>query len=415
MSAVRKTGPRVPSAPSTGPRPATPQPATPPTKVRLGNDRMLLGAREVDIAQLHPDPEQPRTHMNPRRLAELAGSIAAHGVLQPLVVRQDGLSADGDMQYTIIAGARRHAAIALAVAQTEDEETRHALARVPVVLSQSAEAERRVLQLIENLQREDLRPVEEARALKEIMRLENLTTTGIAARIHRSQGYIDERLRLLRHEEVEDAAESGLITTSAAAAIASLTSAEARHDWLERAQRGEKVAPQAVYQSKPNRRRPRRSLLVDPESRFEAALSPGPAVEARAQALRAAEPELSPAEARQLAVAESEVESSAVADGPQPGSATTAPSVAHQPADEVKLPNFGNARRILSELNVPFPDLANSSGVAAGQDRHAYFAALLEPATAEGRALVRRVLTVGVMLDMSCEEALRAIHLTGQG
>jgi ParB family chromosome partitioning protein len=415
MSVARKTGPRVPSAPSTGPRPATPQPATPPTKVRLGNDRMLLGAREVDIAQLHPDPEQPRTHMNPRRLAELAGSIAAHGVLQPLVVRQDGLSADGDMQYTIIAGARRHAAIALAVAQTEDEETRRALTRVPVVLSQSAEAERRVLQLIENLQRENLRPVEEARALKEIMRLENLTTTGIAARIHRSQGYIDERLRLLRHEEVEDAAEAGLITTSAAAAIASLTSAEARHDWLERAQRGEKVAPQAVYQSKPNRRRPRRSLLNDSELRSEAALSPGPAVEARAQALRGAEPALSAAEARQLAAAESEVASSGVADGPLPGFAPPAPSVARQPVDEVKLPNFGNARRILTELNVPFPDVEQSSVVATSRDRHAYFAALLDPATAHERALVRRVLTVGVMLGMSCEDALRAIHPTRQG
>ncbi|MGH2347551.1 MAG: hypothetical protein ACRDG4_20175, partial [Chloroflexota bacterium] len=79
MSAARKTGPRVPVSQSTGPRPAIPQPATPPTKVHVGNDRMLPAAREVDIAQLSPDPDQPRRHMNPHRLAELAQSIAVYG------------------------------------------------------------------------------------------------------------------------------------------------------------------------------------------------------------------------------------------------------------------------------------------------------------------------------------------------
>jgi len=410
MSAVRKTGPRVPSVQSTGPRPATPQPATPPTKVRVGSDRMLLGAREVDIAQLSPDPEQPRTHMNPRRLAELAGSIAAHGVLQPLVVQQDGLSADGDMRYTIIAGARRHAAIALAIAQAEGEEARHALARVPVVLSQSAEAERRVLQLIENLQREDLRPVEEARALKEIMRLENLTTTGIAARIHRSQGYVDERLRLLRHEEVEDAAESGLITTSAAAAIASLPSAEARQRWLDRAQRGERVAPTAVYQSKPNRRQRKPTPLGDLESRLIIPPSLAPAVEARAQALCTAEPELSPAEARGLAAAEVTLDSPQVANGHTPAPAgSEAPPIARPPAEDVPLPNFGNARRILAELGVPFPDLENPPNSTILKDTEAYFSRLLAATTLDERALVLRVLAAGVVLGLSCEEALRAL------
>ena len=59
---------------------------------------MLVGAREVDIAQLAPDPDQPRRYMQPERLAELAASIAKHGVLQPLVVRQDGMARDGNLR-----------------------------------------------------------------------------------------------------------------------------------------------------------------------------------------------------------------------------------------------------------------------------------------------------------------------------
>jgi ParB/RepB/Spo0J family partition protein len=411
MSAVRKTGPRVPSVQSTGPRPATPQPSTPPTKVRVGNDRMLLGAREVDIAQLSPDPEQPRTHMNPRRLAELAESIAVHGVLQPLVVRQDSLGIDGDMRYTIIAGARRHAAITLAIAGADGEEARRALARVPVVLSQSAEAERRVLQLIENLQREDLRPVEEARALKEIMRLENLTTTGMAARIHRSQGYVDERLRLLRHEDVEEATEAGLLTTSAAAAIASITSAEERQRWLDRAQRGEKVAPQEVYQSKPNRRRRPLDPVPDSTTRPDPALILVPTIEARAIALKTADPELSPAEARRLAAEEAALDLPRRADEQTSTlGAAEALTLEQRPTGAVRLPNFGNARRILTELGVPSPDMERSGSSIDVPDRPIYFASLLDSAPEDARTLVQQVLATGVMLGLSCEEALRAIR-----
>ncbi len=255
MSAARKTGPRV-AGPliSTGPRVATAQPSTPPTNVQLGNDRLLVGAREVDIAQLTPDPAQPRRHMHPDRLAELSRSIVQYGVLQPLVVRQEGLGRDGDMRYTIVAGGRRYAAVRLAISGAASDEERRRLARVPVVVTETRAAEQRVLQLIENLQREDLEPVEEARALKELMRIEKLTTEGVAERVQRSQGYVDERLRLLRYEDVEEAVESGLLSKSAAAAIASIRLTEARLAWLERARLGETIRPREVYASKPDRR-----------------------------------------------------------------------------------------------------------------------------------------------------------------
>ncbi len=251
MSARRSTGPRVSAG--TGPRTGTAQPAS-PTTVQLGGDRVLIGAREVDISQLRPDPEQPRKHMDPARLDDLANSIAAHGVLQALLVREDGMGRDGDMRYVIIAGERRYAAIKTLIARMPDEETRQRLGRVPIVIRDTEAAERRVLQLIENLQREELPPVEEAHALKELMRLENLTTTGVAARIHRSQGYVDERLRLVRHEDVEAAVEAGVLTRSAAAAVASIEGTDERRAWIERAQAGQVVRPREVYGSKPNRR-----------------------------------------------------------------------------------------------------------------------------------------------------------------
>ncbi|HEY8602262.1 MAG TPA: ParB/RepB/Spo0J family partition protein [Thermomicrobiales bacterium] len=291
----RTSGPRI--TPN-GPRLTAPQPATPPTVVQLGADRIFTGAREVAFAQITPDPDQPRKFMNPDRLAELSASIVNHGLLQPIVVRQAGLDRGGDMRYVVVAGGRRYAAIKLALDTTADEAVRARLQRIPVIINDSAEAERRVLQLIENLQREDLNGVEEARAMKEIARLEGLTTVGLAGRVHRSQGYVDERLRLLRHEDVEDAVETGLLTKSAGAAIASIPSADARQEWLARARRGEVIRPREVYATKPQRR-PRRGPTpsgADPALLAEIA--------SRALELREADPELTRDEAFHLAAIE---------------------------------------------------------------------------------------------------------------
>jgi ParB family chromosome partitioning protein len=289
----RSTGPRIAPARPTGPRVAAPQPATPPTAVQLGGDRVFGGAREVDFRQLTPDPDQPRKSMNPDRLAELSESIVAHGLLQPIVVRQAGLDLGGDMRYVVVAGGRRYAAIQMALERTTDEATRARLLRVPVVINDSEAAERRVLQLIENLQREDLNAIEEARALKEIARIEGLTTTGLAVRVHRSQGYVDERLRLLRHEDVQDAVETGLLTKSAGAAIASLRSADERRDWIDRAKRGEVVRPREIYATKKRK--------ATPSGADPAALA---RLRSRAIELRGMEPELSRDEAFHLAAVE---------------------------------------------------------------------------------------------------------------
>ena len=294
----RSSGPRI--APPKGPRITTPQPATPPTVVQLGADRLYGGAREIAFDQLAPDPDQPRKHMHPERLVELSASIVQHGLLQPIVVRQAGLDRAGDMRYIVVAGGRRYAAIKLALDTVADDAVRARLARIPVIINDSAEAERRVLQLIENLQREDLNGVEEARALKEIARIEGLTTVGLAGRVHRSQGYVDERLRLLRHEDVEDAVATGLLTKSAGAAIASIPAADARQAWLARARSGETIRPREVYATKPKRRR----AAPKPVSGGE----PDPdllgTIARRAMALREGDPDLTREESFHLAAIE---------------------------------------------------------------------------------------------------------------
>lgn len=241
-----------------GPRFTQPQPNPPPALGHAGGERALGNAHEVDIDQLRPDPGQPRKQMEPDRLAELAASITAHGLLQPILARAEGFDDLGDMRYRIIAGGRRYAAIRLAIEQTSDAALQARLRRVPVLISGSEQSATRVLQLIENLQREDLPPVEEARALKELMTLEGLSLRGLAARVHRSLGYVDERLRLLRHEEVADAVEAGVVTKSAGAAIASLPEHEERHAWLVRARAGEAVQPAEIYAGKVAARAARR-------------------------------------------------------------------------------------------------------------------------------------------------------------
>jgi len=381
MSTKRLTGPMVPAG--TGPRMSIAQTEV-PTTVYVGGDRDLIGAREVDIAQISPDPAQPRKRMDPARLTELAASIAKDGVLQALLVREDGLRDDGDMRYIIIAGGRRYAAIALAIDGAMDEETRRRLARVPVVVRNTEEAERRVLQLVENLQREELPPVEEARALKELMRLEGLTSYGAAERIHRSQGYVDERLRLLRHEEVEEAVEAGVLTQSAAAAVASLPSADERRAWIGKAESGETVRPRDVYASKPARRHGGRTSPPTP--------SPAAAVPVSSTPAETAAPiETPPDDVRSpvsLARPQIVTGSGDTIDG---ASLYLAPGTSKGDAEHA--------------------DMAHGETVTrARRDEREGMRPLLDGATPDERAFADRIVAFGAAQGWSCDELVRHIR-----
>jgi len=167
----------VPKVKFTPPTLGTAQPGRPNASEQAAADvqrpRALVNALAVPIDQIEPDPGQPRQNVGGARLDDLATSLRAYGVLQPLLVREDGTLPDGRARYRIVAGGRRYAAALLVRADPEaTAEERARLDRLPVVMRSSESESKddgatiRVLQLIENLQREDLNVVDRSNALK---------------------------------------------------------------------------------------------------------------------------------------------------------------------------------------------------------------------------------------------------------
>lgn len=139
------------------------------------------GSMKLRVSQMEPKGNQPRKYFDTEALAQLAESIAAHGVLQPILVRDIG----GD-RYQIIAGERRWRASKMA-----------GLSEVPVVLLDSTEQEAAQIALIENIQREDLNPLEEAAAYKSLADEYHLTQEEISRQIGKSRSAIANAVRLL--------------------------------------------------------------------------------------------------------------------------------------------------------------------------------------------------------------------------
>jgi ParB family chromosome partitioning protein len=135
----------------------------------------------LPIEQLQPGRYQPRTGMDPERLAELAASIRAHGIVQPIVVRRIGAE-----RYEIVAGERRWRAAQQA-----------GLRDVPVAIRDIPDQAAIAIALIENIQREDLNPLEEAQALKRLIDEFDLTHQAAADAVGRSRAAVSNLLRLL--------------------------------------------------------------------------------------------------------------------------------------------------------------------------------------------------------------------------
>lgn len=138
--------------------------------------------REVQLEAIVPNPRQPRSHFAPGTLAELAESIRTHGILQPLVVRPLGSG-----RYELIAGERRFRAARLA-----------GLSVVPVSIRTADAKGSLELALIENLQREDIGPLESARAYRQLMDEFDLTQEQVAERVGKSRTAVANTVRLLR-------------------------------------------------------------------------------------------------------------------------------------------------------------------------------------------------------------------------
>jgi ParB family transcriptional regulator, chromosome partitioning protein len=140
-----------------------------------------VGVAELPVEAITPNPHQPRTTMGKATLQELADSIREHGLIQPLIVTQ---STSG---YQLIAGERRWRAAQLA-----------GLATVPVIIKEAAPQQMLELALVENLQRADLNPLEEAAAFRQLMDEFGLTQEKVAERVGKSRTAVANAVRLLK-------------------------------------------------------------------------------------------------------------------------------------------------------------------------------------------------------------------------
>lgn len=169
------------------------------------------GRLEVDVDLLAPGDEQPRLQMDPAKLDELARSIRANGVIQPILVRRSGSS------YRIIAGERRWRAAQLA-----------GLLKVPVIVREVSEGSKELLELalIENVQRENLNPIDEALAYQRLADQFGLTQDQIAAAVGKDRSSVANYVRLLKlPEEVRAALGSAALSMGHARALLSLVDA----------------------------------------------------------------------------------------------------------------------------------------------------------------------------------------------
>ena len=166
----------------------------------------------VSIERIHPNPNQPRTHFNETELEELSESIREHGILQPLLVRKKG------DEFEIIAGERRYQASKIA-----------GLSELPVIIKDVDDQKMLELALIENLQRSDLNPIEEAKGYRQLIKASGMTQEALSKAVSKSRSAITNSLRLLDlPERVQELLFEGKLTAGHARAILAVPFEEQR-------------------------------------------------------------------------------------------------------------------------------------------------------------------------------------------
>lgn len=204
----------------------------------------------IKIQEIEPNREQPRKEFDGAALAELADSIAQHGILQPLLLRP--MLSGG---YRIVAGERRWRAARMA-----------GLTEVPAVVREMTDTEETLFALIENLQREDLSPLEEARGYKTLMETQNFTQEDVSKTIGKSRPAVTNALRLLNlPEDLQAMLEKGEITAGHARTLLSFPDEESMRKAAERVAREElsvreleKIAQDAGKQKLDKKKTPER-------------------------------------------------------------------------------------------------------------------------------------------------------------
>lgn len=165
------------------------------------------GEVRIPLDKLKANPNQPRKFFDEESLQELAASIREHGIIQPIIVEE---APDGT--YTIIAGERRNRAARLA-----------GLREVPAIIRNYSDERRLEVALIENVQRSDLNPLEEAQAYRQLMELTGLSQDEVAARVGKNRSTVANALRLLKlPEDMQNALATQQLTSGHARAILSV-------------------------------------------------------------------------------------------------------------------------------------------------------------------------------------------------
>ena len=175
----------------------------------LASDRTieLPEPGELEIDSIDPSPMQPRMRFDEEALTQLAESIKSHGIVQPILVRPRG------MRYELVAGERRWRAAKLA-----------GLTKIPAVVRDIQDGDLLEIALVENLQREDLNPIEEAQAYKKLIETVGLTQESLATRVGRDRSYITNYLRLLKlPDDIQDLVKEKRLSTGHARTLLGLT------------------------------------------------------------------------------------------------------------------------------------------------------------------------------------------------
>src|SRR6266849_6408102 len=216
---IREAEPQLPAAPAASPTSGSPAAGAAVVPAR---EPMSAGPQQIDIDLVEPSPFQPRTRFREEALDELARSIKASGIIQPLVVRPVG------SRFQLIAGERRWRAA-----------QRAGLNKVTVIVKQVPDELALEMTLVENIQREDLNAIEAARAFERLMDEFHLTQESVAERTGKDRATVANAVRLLKLEPtIQDWIEEGKLSAGHGRALLAVQDSQLRMRYAQRAARG---------------------------------------------------------------------------------------------------------------------------------------------------------------------------------